>query len=104
MCFVGNKSRRLSVRVDLDWTLAVPGWRLGLARFYDKSVPEQAGLALEGLAGVARMAHEGDLLGNQAGDMHDVALAVGYLASVKRMITVDVDNVGLCERFRPVGP
>ena len=66
----------------------------------DKGVAEEFGLTLEGLAGAAGIAHEGDLLANEAGDIDDVALAVCGFALIERMVAVDVNDVSLGEGFR----
>ncbi len=69
-----------------------------------EGVPKETGLALKGFAGIAGMAHEDDFLTDQAGDMHDVALAVGDFAAIEQMVAIDIDDVRLCEGLRAVRP
>ena len=66
-------------------------------------VAEESALAVEGLARVPRrVLHKGDLLREQASEVHGVGLGFARLASVKGMVSVDVDDDSLAETFRPI--
>ncbi len=58
----------------------------------NECVTQQFGLAFKGLARVAGIFHEGDLLRKEPRNMHGVVIRPFCFSSVHRMISVDVDD------------
>src|SRR5215510_14821007 len=77
-------------------TIETAGTFLG----FDKRVPQQFRLALEGLARITRVFHQRNLLSQQARDVHGVSVRFFALSFVERMVAVDVDYRALTERLR----
>ena len=67
------------------------------ASIVDEGIAEKLGLTLESLSGVPRILHEGDLLGQEPGQVHGVRLRLLGLPMIKRVIPVDIHHRPLAE-------
>src|SRR3990172_6233731 len=73
-----------------------------LASIIDEGIAEEPRLALECLSRVPRVLHEGDLLGQEPGQVHGVGLRFLGLSLVERVIPVYVDHRPLAEALRAI--